>query len=217
VADTTRDARQAPAARDTKPNDAIDPAEAPEFETPTSRQVEPIDEESDLTTTAHTLGESGFNDASDADAVSADVEPSLNDQELLTDPTAAPGSGDSWEDPVEDGEEVYVPPSDPVITTGAHGDARVLNGFSEDATEESGSHRSSDGTVGDEAIADAVRTALRHDAATTDLEVDVAVERGIVRLFGAVSDLDDVENAESVAAGVPGVVEVVEELQVAGI
>jgi osmotically-inducible protein OsmY len=91
----------------------------------------------------------------------------------------------------------------------------VLGGFATEA----GARplRSSDGTVGDEAIADAVRSALREDSSTTDLQVDVAVEGGVVRLFGTVAGLEDVDNAEAVAGRVPGVVDVVEELQVAGV
>ena len=38
--------------------------------------------------------------------------------------------------------------------------------------------------------------------------------RGIARLRGLVQDLDDAENAEEVAARVPGVIEVREELDV---
>jgi len=188
-----------------------------DVESPTSRRVDVIDEESDLTTTAHTLGESDPADASVGDLGSADVEPSLNDQDLLTDPVAAVGDPDDWEDPVQEGDQAYVPPMDPVVGTDAHGGTRVLGGFSPDATSERSPLRSSDGQIGDEAVADAVRAALRQDATTTDLQVDVAVEGGIVRLFGTVPGMEDVDNAESVAERVPGVVDVVEELQVAGV
>ena len=99
----------------------------------------------------------------------------------------------------EDGDEVYSPPSDPVVTAGPHGETRVLGGFSPDAIE--GELHSSDGQIGDEAIADAVRAALRQDAATTDLQVDVEVEAGIVRLLGAVSGMEDADNAEAVGPG----------------
>jgi osmotically-inducible protein OsmY len=51
---------------------------------------------------------------------------------------------------------------------------------------------------------------------TTDLAVRVAVRNGVVYLRGAVSSLDDAESAEEVASRVPGVAEVVEELDVAG-
>jgi hypothetical protein len=214
VTQRERDARRTSAARDA---DRDTDQQSPEIETPSSNQVPVIADETDLTTTAHSLGDIGFNDASDADLLSADVEPSMIDQELLTDPTAAAGPSDSWEDPVEDGEEVYVPPTDPVITTGVHGDTEVLGGFSTDSMETRGPLHSSDGEIGDEAIADAVRAALRQDAATTDLQVDVIVEDGIARLYGAVPGLEDVDNAEAVAGRVEGVVEVMEELQVAGV
>jgi hypothetical protein len=172
------------------------------------RPVEVVDEEPDLTTSPHTLG--------DPDAIVADVEPSLIDQDLVTDPLAASGSPDDLEDPVAEGEEVYVPPMDPVITTDRPGDVDVLGGFSPSASEEVAPRRSaSDGQIGDEALADAVRLALREDAATTDLRIDVSVEQGIVRLRGTVPGLEDVDNAESVAGRVPGVVDVDEGLDVA--
>ncbi len=178
------------------------------------RMAEVVDEESDLTTTPHLLD--------GADAAVPDLEPSLMDQELLSDPIAAPGStayavdpSDRGDDPVADGDEVYVPPVDPVVGADAHGEARVLGGFSLSAGEEIRPRRSaSDGQIGDEAIVDAVQSALRHDAATTDLAIEVTVEQGIVRLRGSVADLDDAENAEAVASRVEGVVDVVEELKV---
>jgi osmotically-inducible protein OsmY len=75
----------------------------------------------------------------------------------------------------------------------------------------------SDGRLGDEAIADAIRRELREDAATTGLVVRVVVRNGVAHLRGAVPDLSDAEAAEEVAARVPGVVEVVEELEVAAL
>src|SRR5436190_21208908 len=222
---TPRDARQTPAAR---PDAGL--PKFPDFE-PTgqltgepdldrsSGRAEIIDEEPDLTTSPHTLGTESLGTASDVDEgdAIADVEPSLVDQELLTDPMAASGGPDDNVDPVSEGDEVYVPPTDPVITAGDHGETRVLGGFSPEADVGHRPLRSSDGQIGDEALADAVRSALRHDATTTDLRVDVAVEDGVVRLFGTVADLEDVDNAEAVAGRVPGVVDVVEELQVASV
>jgi osmotically-inducible protein OsmY len=73
-----------------------------------------------------------------------------------------------------------------------------------------------DGHAGDEALADAIRRELREDAATSDLDVQVDVRNGIVRLTGTVRDLDDVENAEEVASRLPEVLEVREELRVEG-
>lgn len=219
---TPRDARTVPVARRDATLDATSPeSNLPDFQ-PTGQdtstpdpdragpgRIEVIAEEPDLTTSPHSLGES--------DAVEADVEPSLIDQEILTDPMAAAGGQDDSADPGADGDEVYVPPSDPVIASGPHAETRVLGGFSSDATDGGRPLRSSDGQIGDEAIADAVRSALRHDAATTELRVDVAVEGGIVRLFGTVAGMEDVDNAEAVAGRVPGVVDVVEELQVSSV
>jgi len=178
---------------------------------PTGR-AEVIDEESDLTTTPHSL------DETDTSPVDADVEPSLMDQELLTDPIAAVGDPDDSADPVADGDAVYVPPMDPVVGAGRHGDVTVLGGFSPSAEEEIRPRRSaSDGQIGDEAIVDAVQSALLHDAATSDLAIEVTVEQGIVYLRGTVSGPEDAEAAEEVASRVEGVNDVIEELEVATI
>ena len=146
------------------------------------RIAEVIDEETDLTTTPHRL------DGADTGNDVADVEPSLVDQEILTDPIAAAGDpNDSAADPVADGDEVYVPPMDPVVGTGAHGETRVLGGFSPSAEEEIRPRRStSDGQIGDEAIVDAVQSALRRDSATTDLAMETARKRSLCSARGCV-------------------------------
>ena len=55
-----------------------------------------------------------------------EFEPDFTDQPGLSDPTEASGAGSSGaDDPAESG-EVYTPPMDPVVTTDAHGAARVL-------------------------------------------------------------------------------------------
>ena len=216
---------RAPTEDERRGSGLAEPAEAvPEFEpigqrtgplgdaAAPSGRAEVIDEESDLTTSPHSL------DGADTAPADADVEPSLVDQELLTDPVAAVGGPDDSADPVADGDEVYVPPTDPVVQPGRHGDVTVLGGFSPSAGEEIRPRRSaSDGQIGDEAIVDAVQSALRHDAATTDLAIEVTVERGIVRLRGTVPGLEDAEAAEEVAGRVEGVKDVVEELQIAGL
>ncbi len=74
-----------------------------------------------------------------------------------------------------------------------------------------------DNVAGDEALADAIREELREDASTADLTIVVAVRNGVAHLRGRVSDLEDAENAEAVAARVVGVREVVEELEVANV
>jgi osmotically-inducible protein OsmY len=62
-----------------------------------------------------------------------------------------------------------------------------------------------------------VRRELAEDSATADLNIVVAVRNGVVHLRGQVADLDDADNAESVAGRVPGIREVVEELDVANV
>jgi hypothetical protein len=182
-----------------------------------SGRAEVVDEETELTTIPHNL------DTTDADAAgldvagveSPDLEPSLMDQPILTDPMAAVGDRDDTSDPVANGDEVYVPPVDPVVATDRHGEATVLGGFATSAEEEIAPRRSSDGSIGDEALVDAVQSALRHDAATADLDIEVTVARGVVRLRGRVPGPEDAESAEAVAGRVEGVAEVLEELQVA--
>ena len=117
-------------------------------------------------------------------------------------------------EPDENAESAYSPPNDPVIGTDRHGNVRVLGGFSNSSMDSIAVARSSDGTLGDEAIAEAILRELREDAATTSLQIDVTVRNGVVRLHGRVADMSDSESAEEVAARVPGVVEVIEELTV---
>ncbi len=135
----------------------------------------------------------------------------------MHDDRAASGANSSGaDDPAAEGDAVYSPPIDPVVKTDAHGRAEILGGFgSEDDLPVERS--ASDGRLGDEALADAVRRRLAEDAATTDLTIVVAVRNGIAHLRGQVTDLDDADNAENVAASVPGIREVVEELEVASI
>jgi hypothetical protein len=146
-----------------------------------------------------------------------EFEPDFTDQSVLHDPSEASGANSSGaDDPAASGDAVYAPPIDPVIKTDAHGRAEILGGFgSEDDVPMERS--ASDGRLGDEALADAVRRRLAEDSATTDLSIVVAVRNGVAHLRGQVADLDDADNAESVAASVPGIREVVEELEVASI
>jgi len=143
-----------------------------------------------------------------------EFEPDFTDQTVMDDPLEAAGANSSAaEDPAASGDAVYSPPIDPVIKTDAHGRAEILGGFG--AGEDEPIERSADGRTGDEALADAVRRRLAEDAATTDLTIVVAVRNGVAHLRGQVTDLDDADNAESIAASVPGIREVVEELEVA--
>lgn len=153
----------------------------------------------------------------EAERLGGEVDADFTDQELLTDPIAAAGPSGSSEDAVADGDEVYVPPSDPVVKGDEHGELEVVGGFSPDSMDEVEVARSaSDIYLGDEAIRDAVNRELREDALTTSLEgIRVHVVQGRVVLRGSVPSLEDAEAVEEVASRVPGVREVVEELEVA--
>lgn len=118
--------------------------------------------------------------------------------------------GEDISRPAEDG-ETYVPPTDPVGT-----DTEVIGGFARTSMDTTEPERSSDGTIGDEAIREAITRELREDATTTALEVNVEVIQGVAILTGSVSDIIDAENAEEVAGRVTGVVEVRERLEVQG-
>lgn len=143
-----------------------------------------------------------------------EIDPDFTDQRLN-----APGPESSTlgsDDPETSPDtEAFFPPTDPVVTTDVRGDAKVLGGFAPTSTSSVGVERSAlDGSLGDEAIADAVRRELREEALTTDLPVDVEVRQGVAYLRGTVPALADAENAEAVASRVPGVTDVVEELQI---
>jgi osmotically-inducible protein OsmY len=150
-------------------------------------------------------GETSEPETSDETFMPGDFE----DQRLLKDPLAASGPSESEGDLVAEGEVSYVPPTDPVMTSANE----VLGGFAITSMDQVGAARSSDETIGDEAIADAVRRELAEDAATAGLDIEVTVEQGVVRLRGRVTDIEDAENAEEVASRVPGVVSVEEELE----
>lgn len=117
--------------------------------------------------------------------------------------------------PVEP-DPTYFAPTDPVIGVGDEGETTVLGGWSPDSMSDQEVAASTlDNQPGDEALADAITRELREDATTTQLTIDVRVDRGVARLRGRVADLTDAENAESVASRVPGVRDVIEELDVA--
>src|SRR5436190_2208281 len=116
-------------------------------------------------------GDEALNEDTEEQMVEAgdEFEPDFTDQSAMHDPIEAAGAH-SWgpEDPVAEGDAVYAPPIDPVVKTDAHGRAEILGGFGSD--EDVRVERSaSDGRLGDEALADAVRARLAEDAATTDL------------------------------------------------
>ena len=143
-------------------------------------------------------------------SVYSGTEDELNDDIGTTDPSEA-----------ADGEEPYYPPTDPVVrpVRRTEGDLEITGGFSTGSLDrpieaDPPPERLRDG---DDEIARRVRTALREDAATTDLPIKVVVRDGVAYLRGTVESLEDVEQAEAVAGQVEGVVEVQEELDIEGL
>ena len=125
-----------------------------------------------------------------------------------------PGTSDVIES-VEEAEP-YFPPIDPPISTRSLSNARVRGGFASSSLEEPDEPEDEPLRVkgGDDAIAARVRYALRTDAYTADLNINVEVEDGVVRLHGKVRSIEDVEQAEQVAGSVEGVEDVEEELEI---
>jgi len=136
----------------------------------------------------------------------------FTDQRTLRDPSAASGpSGTHADDLTDEGDDVYVPPVDPVRRS----DNELLGGFQFTAMDDDREmHTEVVGGPADAALTEAVLLELRQDAATTYLRLQVATEEGVVRLRGTVDDILDAENAEAVAARVPGVREVIDETEV---
>jgi osmotically-inducible protein OsmY len=153
--------------------------------------------------------------SADIRASGGELEPDFMQASAMTDPLAAAGPSNSESEDIAQSGEVYSPPNDPVVRNDLHGNAQVLGGF--DSEDDTQVELSSDGAVGDEALADAVRRELAEDSATTELNILVAVRNGVAHLRCQVADLDDADNAESVAARVPGIREVVEELDVSNV
>lgn len=142
------------------------------------------------------------------------IEPGdFTDQDLLDSPLNAAGpTGVAADTEVSEGDEVWVPPTDPP----SDGAEEFIGGFQATAMDDDDGPAaySTSGGSPDEAILEAVQTELRQDAATTNLNIEVQVRGGIVMLRGTVDDYLDVENAEAVAGRVNGVRSVLEQLRV---
>ena len=144
------------------------------------------------------------------------LDPSLTAQPLETNDIDAMDSGTEDDLDAAEPDTTYFAPTDPVVRIGKHQTLEVAGGFeatSDDAIEVDRS--AEDNQPGDEALADAIQRELQEDAATIDLNIQVEVDQGIAYLYGKVSDLEDAENAEDVAGRVPGIIEVVDDLDIA--
>jgi osmotically-inducible protein OsmY len=155
--------------------------------------------------------QTGEPSGTEVDELSAGSELEPDFAKLPVDWTSSEGDGEAEGEPT-------LAPIDPVIGVNQHGRVQIVGGFSPDAmTAIEVELSAQDARAGDEALAEAVKRALREDAATTSLSLDIIVRRGVVRLRGSVPGLEDDDNAEAVAARVPGVVDVVDDLDVIGI
>lgn len=109
-------------------------------------------------------------------------------------------------------------PIDPPIVPGGRDGAIIPgadDGFEDD--EDDGFEDDEEdltGPMADDEISARVRRLLRTDAATSMLRVYVSTEDGVVTLHGLVQTLEDTDNAAEVAARVPNVIDVVDELEV---
>jgi osmotically-inducible protein OsmY len=123
----------------------------------------------------------------------------------VTYPARDSGSGESG--------EPFIPPMDPTFDIDSAGKPRILGGFGLSSLDDiSVDASSSDASPGDEALADAVRRELREDVATTALDIRVEVWDRVAHLSGVVAGAEDADAAESVAARVPGLAEVADDL-----
>jgi hypothetical protein len=118
---------------------------------------------------------------------------------------------------VEEG-VTYIPPIDPVVEPDDDSEEglEVVGGFASDSLESPLEPDMVPPRVrrNDDELAEAVTRALRADSYTTDLNIEVEVEDGVVYLRGQVTSLEDIEQAEEVAGRVPGVEDVEEELEI---
>jgi osmotically-inducible protein OsmY len=146
----------------------------------------------------------------------SDNDPDSMAQPLDSNPDDIPN--DSVYDDVDapEPDPTYFPPTDPVIVPGARGDAAVVNGFAPTADDDVRLDDATlDGAPGDEALADAISQELHRDAATSELAITVTVIDGVAHLTGTVPDLADAANAEDVAGRIPGIRDVIEDLDIA--
>jgi osmotically-inducible protein OsmY len=69
----------------------------------------------------------------------------------------------------------------------------------------------------DKVLCNAIAHELHVDALTFSLIIDIQVEEGIVYLYGSVPTFQDVLNVENVAARVPGINNIIEDLDIANL
>lgn len=125
------------------------------------------------------------------------------------------------DDPNEAAEEgfTWIPPMDPPVVADERGDAVVAAGFATSAEDEpfDADHHSEPVPAGDE-VQTRVMEALIANASTSTLldDVSIGVEGGVAILQGSVDDLESEDELVAVAESVPGITDVVSELEIRG-
>jgi hypothetical protein len=145
---------------------------------------------------------------------------SLESLEDLADTDLREGETSDPELAAEEG-LAYVPPTDPpVIPADNEGGIEIAAGFGATSLDEPyDEDHAGELLMSEDEMTARVREALRADAETSRYADDVGIESdgGVVLLRGVVDDLEDSDALVAVAAVVDGVVEVRDELEVAGL
>jgi hypothetical protein len=152
----------------------------------------------------------------------AGVNPALGDDESLEALTTRELRGGETNDPNVAAEEgdTWVPPTDPPVVPD-HADpqgARVAAGFGQTAMDEPyDADHHGDLLPDEDEVTARVREALRADARTSRFadEIGIETEGGTVTLRGILEDVDDSDMLVEVAGIVTGVVEVIDETELA--
>lgn len=143
--------------------------------------------------------------------------PDFTEQPLETNPiNVADDTVLDLDQPAEP-DPAYFPSTDPVITSNRTGSIDILGGFEATSMDDMNVAKSVENNLpGDEALIDAIQQELHEDALTTDLDITVKVVNRVAYLHGNVPSLEDVDDVEDVASRVPGVRDVIEELNIVG-
>lgn len=132
-------------------------------------------------------------------------------------------SGSTYDpDEAEEQGLVYTPPHDPPIIPSDRPDRIEIGiGFAQSMEETNPDEEVLPAHVdnNDLDLEDNIVTALRYNSETTNLsgDIQVRVHNGIVRLYGTVSDLQDADIVEDLVRDIDGVVDVINNLDVAAI
>lgn len=117
---------------------------------------------------------------------------------------------------------VYTPPHDPPVVPSDRPEGVEMGiGFAQSMEEIDPNAEELPNNVAknDLDLEDDIMTALRYNSETTNLsgDIHVRVRKGIVRLYGTVSDLQDADLVEDIVRDLDGVVDVINNLDVAAI